>query len=89
MWVSIKSNMCWKLQKEKKTSIKDLNVNIYKHHVMPNTVTFDGKFTSVQLGRLTVVYQYPKSYAEVDTDKEMVIWDHCSTASAEDQCFSK
>ena len=56
---------------------------------MPNTVTFDGKFTSVQLGRLTVVYQYPKSYAEVDTDKEMVIWDHCSTASAEDQCFSK
>ena len=40
---------------------------------MPNTVTFDGKFTSLQLGRLTVIYQFPKRYAEVDTDKEMVI----------------
>ena len=42
------------------TSIEDLDVNIYEHDVTPNTVTFDGKFTSVQLGGLTIVYQCPK-----------------------------
>ena len=39
------------------TSIEDLDVHIYEHDVAPNTVSFDGKFTSVQLGGLTIVYQ--------------------------------
>ena len=71
------------------TSIKDLDVNIYDGNVTPNTVTFDEKFTSVQLGRLTVVYQFPKCYSEVDIEDEMAIRDHCSTASAEYRCISK
>ena len=41
------------------TSIEDLDLNIYEHDVTPNTVFFDGKFTSVQLGRLIIVYQCP------------------------------
>ena len=71
------------------TSIEDLDVNIYEHDVTPNTVTFDGKFISVQLGGLTIVYQCPKCYSTVDIKDEMAICDHCSTVSAEDQCSSK
>ena len=36
-------------EKTKITSTEDLN--IYEHDVTTNTVTFAGKFTSVQLGR--------------------------------------
>ena len=50
----------------KNKSIKDLDVNIFEHDMTPNTVTFDGKFTSVQLGGLTIVYQCPKCYFKVD-----------------------
>ena len=50
----------------KNKSIKDLDVNIFEHDMTPNTATFDGKFTSVQLGRLTIVYQCPKCYFKVD-----------------------
>ena len=71
------------------TSIEDLDVNIYEHNVTPNTITFDGKFTSVQLGGLTIVYHYPKCYSKVDNKDEMAICNHCSTVSAEDQCNSK
>ena len=71
------------------TSIEDLDVNIYQHDVTPNTVTFDGKFTSVQLGGLTIVYQCPKWYSKVDIKDEIAICDHCSIVSAEDQCSSK
>ena len=38
-------------------SIEDLDVHIYEHDVTPNTVSFDGKLTSVQLDGLTIVYQ--------------------------------
>ena len=38
------------------TSIEDLYVNVYEHDVTPNTVMFDGKFTLIQLGGLTIVY---------------------------------
>ena len=38
------------------TSIEDLYVNVYGHDVTPNTVMFDGKFTLIQLGGLTIVY---------------------------------
>ena len=55
----------------------------------PNTVLFDGKFTSVQLGGLTIVYQCPKCYSKVDIKDEMAISDHCLRLSAEDQCSSK
>ena len=71
------------------TSIEDLDVNIYDHDVTPNTVTFDGEFTSVRLGGLTIVYQCPKCYSKVDIKDEMAICDHCSTLSAEDQGSSK
>ena len=84
------------------TSIKDLDLNIYEHDVTPNTVFFDGKFTSVQLGRLIIVYQCPKCYSKdenrpvkmrwpslKDIKDEMAIWDHCLRVSAEDQCSSK
>ena len=60
-----------------------------EHDVMPNTLTFDRKFSSVQLGGLTIVYQCPKRYSEVDVEDEMTICNHCSTVSAEDQCSSK
>ena len=55
----------------------------------PNTITFDGKFTSVQLGGLTIVYQCPKCFSKMDIKDEMAICSHCSTVSAEDQCSSK
>ena len=55
----------------------------------PNTKTFDEKFTSVQLGGLTIVYQCPKCYSKEDIKDEMVICDHCSKVSAEGQCSSK
>ena len=71
------------------TSIEDLHVNIYEHDVTPNTVTLDGKFTSVHLGELTIVYQCPKCYSEVDIQDEIAVCDHCSTVSVEDQCSSK
>ena len=54
-----------------------------------NTVTFDGKFTSFQLGGLTTVYQCSKCYSTVDIKDEMSISDHCSTGPSEDQCSSK
>ena len=38
------------------TSIEDLYVNVYEHDVTPNTAIFDGKFTLIQLGGLTIVY---------------------------------
>ena len=38
------------------TSIEDLYVNVYEHDVTSNTVMFDGKFTLIQLGGLTIVY---------------------------------
>ena len=38
------------------TSIEDLYVNVYEHDKTPNTVMFDGKFTLIQLGGLTIVY---------------------------------
>ena len=40
----------------KVTSIEDLYVNVYEHDKTPNTVMFDGKFTLIQLGGLTIVY---------------------------------
>ena len=55
----------------------------------PNTKTFDEKFTSVQLGGVTIVYQCPKCYSKEDIKDEMVICDHCSKVSAEGQCSSK
>ena len=70
-------------------SIEDLDVNIYEHDVTPNNVTFDGKFISVQLSGLTMVYLCPKCYSEVDIEDEMATCDHCSTVSAEYQCSSK
>ena len=42
------------------TSLEDLDVNKYEHDVTPHTVIFDGKFTSVQVGGLTIVYNFPK-----------------------------
>ena len=51
--------------------------------------TFDGKFTSVQLGRLTTVYKCLKCYSDVDIEDEMAICEQRSTASAEDQCIRK
>ena len=69
--------------------IENLDINIYEHNVVPNTVTFDRKFTSIQLGGLTIVYQCPKCYAKVDIKDEMTRCDHCSIVSAEDQCSSK
>ena len=41
-------------------SIQDLDIIVYEHDVMPNTITFDGKFTSVQLVGLNIVYQCTK-----------------------------
>ena len=71
------------------TSIEDLYVNVYEHDVTPNTVMFDGKFTLIQLGGLTIVYWCPKYSSKVDIKNKMSICDHCSTVSAEDQCSSK
>ena len=68
------------------TSIEDLDVNIYEHDVTPNTVTFDEKFTSVQLGGLTIVYQCPQCYSKVDIKDEIAIYDHCSTVSTGGYC---
>ena len=70
----------------KTTSIEDLDINIYEHDVTPNTVAFDGKFTLVQLGGLTIVYKCPKCYSKVEIKDEMAICDHCSTVLPEDQC---
>ena len=38
-----------------------------------NTVTFDGKFTLVQLGGLTIVYHCPKCYSKMDIKDKIVI----------------
>ena len=70
------------------TSIEDHDVNINEHDVTPNAVTFDGKFTLVQLGGLTIVYPCPNCYSEADIEDEMAICDHCSTVSVEDQYSS-
>ena len=71
------------------TSIEDLDVNIYEHDVTQNTDTFHGKFTSVQLGGLSIVYQCPKCYSKVDIEDEMAICDNCSTVIADDHCSRK
>ena len=70
-------------------SIQDLDVNINERDVTPDTITFDGKFTSLQLDRLAVVYQCLICNSEVDIEDEMDIWDHCSTASAKSQCSNR
>ena len=71
------------------TSIEDLDANIYEQDVTPNTVNFDGKFTSGQLGGLIIAYQFPKCYSEADIEDEMAICDQCSRVSDDDQCSSK
>ena len=87
---------CYKNERVLKTTeiakiinIEDLDVKINGRNVTPNTVDFDGKFTSLQLGRLAVVYQYPICNSEVDIEDEITKWDHCSTAHTEDQCSNK
>ena len=76
-------------EKTKITFIEDPDINIYEHDVTQNIIPFDGKFTSVQLGGLIIVYQCPKCCSKVDVEDEMAICNHCSTVSAEDQCSSK